>query len=93
MDIIGRCCKENDFPFINGLVIEKGSYKINSGFWQSSWKGSLPIELKSYDKQTEENVKKFQQQICQDTKNKGYKGRKEFLEKLEKFEQTKLKNK
>ena len=97
MDIIGHCCAYdkntkqaynniNDcFPFLNGLTREKYSYKINSGFWQPFWKDLLPIE--SYEEQTEENVKAFQQQIY-DKIGKMEKEKKidEFLKKLKTFE-------
>ena len=86
LDIIGRCCKKNDFPFINGLVIEKGSYKINRGFWQSSWETLLPI--KSYEEQTEENVKKFQQDIYKKIEKMTPEEIDKFLEKLKTFEST-----
>lgn len=97
LDIIGHCCAydENNkkaydnidkcFPFINGLTKEKYSYKINSGFWQKFWKDLLPI--KSYEEQTEEDVRKFQQQIY-DKISEMEKKKKidEFLEKLKTFE-------
>ena len=97
LDIIGHCCAydentkqayndfNNCFPFINGLTREKYSYKINSGFWGSFWKDLLPI--KSYEKQTEENVKEFQKQIY-DKIGEMEKGNKidEFLKKLKTFE-------
>lgn len=84
LDIIGQCCKENNFPFINGLTREKYSYKINSGFWQPFWKDLLPI--KSYEEQTEENVKKFQQEIFDKIGDKKKNEIEEFLKKLKTFE-------
>lgn len=98
LDIIGHCCvydadnkkaydKDNIdkcFPFLNGLTREKYSYKINGGFWQPFWKDLLPI--KSYEEQTEENVRKFQQQICDKISNMKEDDIKKFLEKLKTFE-------
>ena len=48
------------------------------------WKDLLPI--KSYEEQTEENVKAFQQQIYDKIKNKTEEEKNQFLKKLEKFE-------
>lgn len=82
LDIIGQCCKVNDFPFINGLTKEKYSYKINSGFWQPFWKDLLKI--KSYEEQTEENVKEFQQDIYKKIEKMTQEEIDKFLEKLKK---------
>lgn len=96
LDIIGHCCAydankekayeeiDDCFPFINGLVMEKYSYKINQGFWQPFWKGLLPI--KSYEQQTEEEVKKFQKEIFDKIVDKKENEIENFLKKLETFE-------
>jgi len=96
LDIIGHCCAydanhekayekiDDCFPFLNGLTREKYSYKINSGFWQQFWKDLLPI--KSYEDQTEENVKEFQQQICDKISKMEQNDIDEFLKKLKTFE-------
>lgn len=86
LDIIGQCCKVNDFPFINGLTREKYSYKINSGFWSSFWKDLLKI--KSYEEQTEENVKEFQQDIYEKIEKMTQEEIDKFLEKLKTFKST-----
>ena len=98
LDIIGHCCAydaknkkaykkiDDCFPFINGLTKEKYSYKINKGFWQPFWKKLLPI--KSYEKQTEEKVKKFQQDIYKKIENMTPEEIDKFLEKLKIFEPT-----